>query len=202
MLYNPNVTVKSDSEIETVVAAAINTHATDTINDFNSKLRVSKLSAAIDAADASILNSENSILLQKKFTPTLNAKGNHTLDFVNEIYREIPDSSSVFADGSAPVSSTTFTFSGLTGCSLRDNGDGKLQVVQQESSVLNIVNNNIGTVDYTNGVVTISNFLVSSFTGDAITVSINPVSKTLKSNKNIILSYNKTPSITIEQERI
>ena len=152
MLYNPNITVKSDSEIETVVAAAINTHATDTINDFNSKLRVSKLSAAIDAADASILNSENSILLQKKFTPTLNAKGNHTLDFVNEIYREIPDSSSVFADGSAPVSSTTFTFSGLTGCSLRDNGDGKLQVVQQESSVLNIVNNNIGTVDYTNAV--------------------------------------------------
>ena len=202
VLYNPNVTVKSDSEIETVVSASINTHATDTINDFNSKLRVSKLSAAIDAADASILNSENSILLQKKFTPTLNAKGNHTLDFVNEIYREIPDSSSLFADGSAPVSSSTFTFSGLTGCSLRDNGEGKLQVVQQESSVLNIVNNDIGTVDYTNGVVTISNFLVSSFTGDAITVSVNPVSKTLKSNKNIILSYNKTPSITVIQERI
>jgi len=68
--------------------------------------------------------------------------------------------------------------------------------------VLNIVNNDIGTVDYTNGTVTISNFLVSSFTGDAITVSATPVAKTLKSNKNIILSYNKTPSITVEQERI
>ena len=202
VLYNPNVTTKSDSEIETVVSAAINTHATDTINDFNAKLRVSKLSAAIDAADASILNSENSILLQKKFTPTLNASGNHSLDFVNEIYREIPNGSGLFADGSAPVSSSTFVFGGLTGCSLRDNGNGVLQVVQQESSVLNIVNNNIGTVDYASGVVTISNFLVSSFTGDAITVSVNPVSKTLKSNKNIILSYNKTPSITIQQERI
>ena len=97
---------------------------------------------------------------------------------------------------------TEFTFDGLTGCSLRDNGDGVMQIVQQGSSVLTIVNKDIGTVDYTNGTVKLTNFEVSAFTGDGITVSANPVSKTLKSNKNIILSYNKTPSITIEQERI
>ena len=202
VVYNPNVTVKSDSEIETLVSAAINTHATDTINSFNAKLRASKLSAAIDASDPSILNSDNSITLQKKFTPTLNTKESHTLEYVNEIYREIPDSSSIFPDGSAPVSSTEFTFDGLTGCSLRDNGNGVMQIVQQGSSVLTIVNKDIGTVDYTNGTVKLTNFEVSGFTGDGITVSANPVSKTLKSNKNIILSYNKTPSITIEQERI
>ena len=77
-----------------------------------------------------------------------------------------------------------------------------MQIVQQGSSVLTIVNKDIGTVDYTNGTVKLINFEVSAFTGDGITVSVNPVSKTLKSNKNIILSYNKTPSITIEQERI
>ena len=202
VVYNPNITTKSDSEIQTLVSAAINTHATDTINSFNAKLRVSKLSAAIDASDPSILNSDNSILLQKKFTPTLNIKQSHTLEYVNEIYREIPDSSSVFPDGSAPVSSTEFTFDGLTGCSLRDDGNGVMQIVQQGSSVLTIVNKNIGTMDYTNGIVKLTNFEVSGFTGDGITVSANPVSKTLKSNKNIILSYNKTPSITIEQERI
>ena len=141
-------------------------------------------------------------MLQKKFTPTLNAKGNHTLEFVNEIYRELTDSSKLFADGSAPVSSTEFTFDGLSGCSLRDNGSGVMQVVQQGSSVLTIVNQDIGTVDYTDGTVKLTNFEVSAFIGDAITVSMNPVSKTLKSNKNIILSYNKTPSITIIQERI
>ena len=202
VVYNPNITTKSDSEIQTLVSAAINTHATDTINSFNAKLRTSKLSAAIDASDPSILNSDNSVLLQKKFTPTLNTKESHTLEYVNEIYREIPDSSSIFPDGSAPVSSTEFTFDGLTGCSLRDNGSGVMQIVQQGSSVLTIVNKDIGTVDYTNGIVKLISFEVSAFTGDGITVSANPVSKTLKSNKNIILSYNKTPSITIEQERI
>ena len=202
VVYKPNITTKSDSEIQTLVSAAINTHATDTINSFNAKLRTSKLSAAIDASDPSILNSDNSVLLQKKFTPTLNTKESHTLEYVNEIYREIPDSSSIFPDGSAPVSSTEFTFDGLTGCSLRDNGSGVMQIVQQGSSVLTIVNKDIGTVDYTNGIVKLISFEVSAFTGDGITVSANPVSKTLKSNKNIILSYNKTPSITIEQERI
>jgi hypothetical protein len=202
VVYNPNVTVKSDSEIESLVSAAIDTHATDNINSFNAKLRTSKLSAAIDGSDPSILNSDTSILLQKKFTPTLNTKESHTLEYVNEIYREIPDSSSIFPDGSAPVLSTEFTFDGLTGCSLRDDGNGVMQVVQQGSSVLTIVSRNIGTVDYTNGTVKLTNFEVSGFTGDGITVSANPVSKTLKSNKNIILSYNKTPSITIQQERI
>ena len=202
VVYNPNITTKSDSEIQTAVSSAIDTYTADNINSFNAKLRTSKLSAAIDGSDGSILNSDSSILLQKKFTPALNTKESHTLEYVNKIYREIPDSSSIFTDGSAPVSSTEFTFDGITGCSLRDDGNGVMQIVQQGSSVLTIVSRNIGTVDYTNGTVKLTNFEVSGFTGDGITVSANPVSKTLKSNKNIILSYNKTPSITIEQERI
>ena len=202
VLYNPNITTKSDSEIETLVTAAINNHAEATINDFNAKLRVSKLSADIDAADPSILNNELSVLLQKKFTPTLNTNESVTLEFNNSILREIPDSSNIYADGTSPVSSTTFTFSNITGCTLRDNGNGVMQVVQASSEGVTIVKNEIGTVDYTTGTVKLTNFNVSNFNGEAVVVSINPVSKTLSSSKNIILSYNKTPSITIEQERI
>ena len=70
-----------------LVSAAINTHATDTINSFNAKLRISKLSAAIDASDPSILNSDNSVLLQKKFTPTLNTASSYTLKFSKDYSR-------------------------------------------------------------------------------------------------------------------
>ena len=202
VLYNPNITTKGDSEIETLVSAAINTHAEATINDFNAKLRVSKLSAAIDASDPSILNSENTIRLQKKFIPTLNENNSITLEFNNAILREIPDSSNVFADGSAPITSTNFTFGGISSCSLRDNGNGVMQVVQETGNGVTIVNSDIGTIDYTSGTVKLSNFNVSTFIGADIVVSANPVDKTLKSDKNIILSYNKTPSITIVQERI
>lgn len=200
--YNPNVTTKSDSEIRTLVSSAIDTFAAANINDFNSKLRVSKLSASIDAADPSILNNESSILLQKKFTPSLNTKESFTLEFNNEVYREIPDSSSLFVDGSSPLVSTTFTFGELTGCTLRDNGQGSLEIVQLDSSQVTVVKSKVGTIDYVTGKVSLPDFQVSAFTGDSITVSVNPVAKTLSSTKNIILSYNETPSISIEQERI
>ena len=202
VMYNPNITTKSDSEINSLVTTAINTHATATINEFNSKLRVSKLSAAIDAADTSILNSENSVLLQKKFTPTLNSNESVSLEFNNELLQELPDSSGIFADGTGTITSTLFTFGTLTGCNLRDNGNGVMQIVQQDGTSLTIQNNNIGSVDYTTGTVRLANFNVSTFIGDSIVVSAVPLNKTLSSDKNIILSYNNTPSITIVQERI
>ena len=200
--YNPNITTKSDSEIQTLVTTAINDHAVATINDFNAKLRTSKLSAAIDAADPSILNSENTVLLQKKFTPTLNTNETVTLEFNNPIIQELPDSSGIFADNKGSITSTQFTFGGLSGCSLRDNGSGVMQVVQQDGSTLTIQNNNIGSIDYTSGTVKLTNFNVSTFIGDSVVVSAMPLNKTLSSDKNLILTYNKTPSITIVQERI
>ena len=201
--YNPNLTTKSDSEISTLVSTAINDFAAANINDFNSKLRVSKLVTSIDAADKSILNNETTVLLQKKFTPSLNTKESFTLQFNNEVYREIPESSSsLFVDGTSPLSSTPFTFGELTGCTLRDNGSGSIEIVQLDASQVTIVKSKVGTIDYDTGKVSLPDFEVSAFTGDSITVSVNPVAKTLSSSKNIILSYNETPSISIEQERI
>ena len=77
-----------------------------------------------------------------------------------------------------------------------------MQIVQQDGTSLTIQNNNIGSVDYTTGTVRLANFNVSTFIGDSIVVSAVPLNKTLSSDKNIILSYNNTPSITIVQERI
>ena len=77
-----------------------------------------------------------------------------------------------------------------------------MQVVQQDGSTLTIQNNNIGSIDYTSGTVKLTNFNVSTFIGDSVVVSAMPLNKTLSSDKNLILTYNKTPRITIVQERI
>lgn len=199
--YNPNVTVKSDNEIKNVVVSALSTFAAANINDFDSRLRVSKLSAAIDASDPSILNNDTNIVLEKKIIPTLNATETFVLQFNNEILREIPLNNE-FVDGSSPISSSTFTFDGLSGCTIRDNGSGILQVVQSQDQVLQIVNSNIGTVDYSSGLVNLNSFKTSAFTGDGIKILAQPKSRTILSTKNIILSYNNTPTVTIVQERV
>lgn len=199
--YNPNVTVKSDNEIKNVVVSALSTFAAANINDFDSRLRVSKLSAAVDASDPSILNNDTNIILEKKIIPTLNATETFVLQFNNEILREIPLNNE-FVDGSSPISSSTFTFDGLSGCTIRDNGSGILQIVQSQDQVLQIVNSNIGTVDYSSGLVNLNSFKTSAFTGDGIKILAQPKSRTILSTKNIILSYNNTPTVTIVQERV
>ena len=198
--YNPNETTKSDNEIKTVVINALQTHAAAKINDFNSRLRLSKLAADVDAADPSILNNDVEVLLEKRIVPTLNATETFVLNFNNEIYREIPLNNK-FVDGTSPVSSTTFTFGDTAGCSFRDDGNGKMQIVQDSSAGLSILEQDIGTVDYLSGEVKINSFKTSSFNGSAIKVFANPVSRTISSDKNIILSYNSTPTVTIVQER-
>ena len=201
VVYNPNVTVKSDEEIKTAVVLALSTYTTKAIGDFDSKLRLSQLSRAIDDTDPSIVNNNTVIKLQKSIVPTIGKSGSFRLDFDNEIYREIP-LNNIFVDGTAPITSSTFTFGNLINCFLRDEGSGVLQIVQDSQGVVQVVNSNIGTVDYTSGVVQITELNVSAYTGAGITITAMPTKQTVSSSKNIILSYNSTPRISITQERI
>lgn len=200
--YDPNLTTKSDLDIKSLVIDKIQSFANTNINKFDSTLRKSQLVRNIDDSDSSILNNDTRLLLQKVIVPTIDTADSFVLDFNNQILQEMPQADSTFVDGSAPVTSTQFTFKTLTQCSLRDNGLGTLQIVKQSNGAVQIIEPNAGTVNYENGLVNVNGLIVSSYTGAGITVSANPVSSTLRSDKNIILSYNNTPQINIIQERV
>ena len=200
--YDPNTTSKLDADIKSLVTDKIQTFANTNINKFNSTLRSSQLARAIDDADGSILNNDTTILLKKNLNPDLNTANSFVLNFNNKIQQEIPNASNQFVDGTAPITSTGFTFSNLTSCTLRDDGLGTLQVVKQANGVLEVVQNDIGTVNYEDGIVNINSFKVTAFEGAAISVTATPANRTVKSDKNIILSYNQTPIINIIQERV
>ena len=160
--YNPNVTTKSDNEIKTIVGDSIKAHTDANINDFDTKLRMSKLAASIDASDPSVLNSDVTATLEKRIVPELNKSQTFLLQYDNELYREIP-LAGVFVDGTAPITSSTFTFDGLTGCSFRDNGLGVLQIVQDTTSGIEVIETKVGTVDYELGLVNINSFKINIF---------------------------------------
>jgi len=198
--YNPNITTKSDNEIKIAVISAIKTHTDAEINDFDTKLRLSKLAAAVDGCDPSILNNDAKVILEKRIVPELNKSQTFLLQYDNELYREIP-LNGAFVDGTAPISSSTFTYNGLTGCSFRDNGSGILQIIQDATAGIEVVETSIGTVNYTEGSVNINSFKTSLFTGNAIRLFATPTSRTISSSKNIILTYNAQPTVQIVQER-
>ena len=201
VVYNPNVTTLGQQEIRSKVVASINTFMAASINDFDSKLRQSKLVKEIDSADPSILHNETRLELSKTIVPVLGVATTYSLKFDNEIYREIPKNGE-FVDGSSPLSSTTFTYDGLSGCSIRDNGDGILQIVRLDASTNSVVNAKVGSINYATGTVDILSLIVSSYVGAGIKITANPSKQTVKSSANIILKYNNTPIITVNQERI
>ena len=67
---------------------------------------------------------------------------------------------------------------------------------------MQVVSSSIGAINYSTGVVQISDLNVSAYSGAGITLTAMPTKQTVSSSKNIILSYNSTPHITITQERI
>lgn len=206
VFYNPNATSLSPVDLESKVSTSISEFALANINGFSGNCRTSRLVNAIDQSDPSILNNNTTITLQRNIVPTIGLSQTFTVDFGNKIRRETSTSDrGVFIDGTPPVSSTSFTYDGLTGCLIVDDGNGVLMVARDSVSnsvvTRSILNGNIGNVDYTTGLVVIKSLLVGSYTGSSISIFATPDSRSVTSSKNIILQYRAPALITITPER-
>ena len=69
--YNPRSTTSTSSQIQAGVTTAVQSFASKTLNTFNSTFNAYDLLSAIQSVDASIVTSEYTIQLQKKFLPNL-----------------------------------------------------------------------------------------------------------------------------------
>jgi hypothetical protein len=89
VLYNPTQTTSTSNQIQSAVIAAIQNFATSTLNTFNSTLNSYDMQTAIQNADQSIITSEFSIQLQKKFYPNLTTPTTYSLNFGVPLQRGI-----------------------------------------------------------------------------------------------------------------
>jgi hypothetical protein len=79
--YDQSSTNLTAPEIQTLVRNTIVSYASTELNKFNEPFKFSRLQTAIDNADPSITNSDLSITLQKRFTPSLNESLNYEITF-------------------------------------------------------------------------------------------------------------------------
>jgi hypothetical protein len=92
-----------------------------------------------------------------------------------------------FSDFKPSIVSTTFTFRGIL-ARLQDDGAGNMQVVSSGSVNAEILNPSIGTVNYTTGEVSLVNFAVERFVGNAIKIYAASASPDVTSPKSRILT--------------
>lgn len=200
--YNTGSTTLSSLDIEDRIRQAIRNYNTTELNRFGVTLRYSRLSGAIDAADDSIISNDLYVKPYIGFIPSLTTPSNYTFKFYNEFIRmPYSDRAHIYEDEHT-ISSTPFVFQGNL-CTIEDDGLGKLRFVQVSGSNHLVVRNNVGTVDYTNGVVELVNFIPSSYIGQEIKIYALPLFKDITASKNQILKIEDVDvSVNVLTERI
>lgn len=81
VVYNPNKTTQSSSQIESGVKAAIQSFANQSLNTFNSTFNSYDLLKTVQQYDSSIVTSEYDLKLQKKLFPNLVTPTTYTLQY-------------------------------------------------------------------------------------------------------------------------
>lgn len=200
--YNTGSTTQTVFDIETSIRNAIASYSANNLEDFAVTLRYSSLTSAIDAADSSIISNDLYAKPYLTFKPTLNVVQSHTLKFYNE-FKRLPHSDRVHVyEDEHTIRSTPFVYEGAL-CTLEDDGLGVLRLVQVSGNQHLVTAENVGTVDYTNGIVTITNLKVSSYEGSQIKVYAVPLIKDITASRNQVLRIlNSDVNVNIIAERI
>lgn len=224
--YNINLTGLNPEDIRTYVIDSILNHASTNLNNFGRTLRYSRFIRDIDSAETSIISNETNIELVKYLTPVLSTSvtstpnatsgslvsiatsgvvssgQNVTIDFKNPLKNDVPGKGAEHVIGDIHVvSSSTFTYNGISNCRLEDDGDGVMRIVAvsgtQHRTIINI-----GTVDYDTGIIRINNFNITNYTGTSLKIYAKPRTLDITSSQNVILNILENDvDVTIEQIR-
>ena len=167
--YNVNSTILSPDEIKIIVSNSISTFSNTNLSTFSSDLRVSKLIGDIDDSDASIVSNDTKIKIIKRISPVFTVPLNASWSFENKLYSE--NIRYILPSGHEPIiSSTPFQYNGNISY-IQDNGVGNLYVYTTANGTsTNVLQNSVGSVNYTTGEIVISNLIVSSYEGDYIKI--------------------------------
>ena len=200
--YNINVTTQSIADIRTKVLNAITSFNTANLGDFNKTLRFSKLIAAIDASDPSILGNSTTIRAIRKISPQFAEPNAYAISFANALTPDhFPPSPTQFANYVPAIVSGPFTYDGAT-CYLEDDTTGIVDIVNYANDRRNVVEPNIGTIDYQTGLLNIGLLTIDGYTGDGVKIYGTVADPRIVSAKNLIMQI-KSEDVTIRvvQER-
>ena len=191
--YKPNMTTKSASQLSGLIQTAIQNYFSSDLQKFNQDFVLSRASAAIDAADPSIYGNQINIKVQKRIVPILNATQTYSLNFLTKIHP-------------AEMSSTRFyvLYNGtLVPARIGDKpdstdilsnytGTGTLYLYHADTG--DVLVNNLGSVDYPSGTMTISNLNVAGYFPDQtdirIDISVQEFGSDINAIRNNILVLN------------
>ena len=190
--YNPNQTTRTPGELASSISSRVVSFEQNYMSSFGKSFRFSRFLDYLDSTDEAILTTEATIRLRKTFTPNLSGVNSYALNFNNALQKLGPKeliAGNSKHPGYGGITSSTFVYGGNNSY-FDDNGFGTMRIYYPSTAgQLGRVYTNYatGTIDYAAGVVSINNFVPTSYIGDTISVIAAPVSPNITPVRNQIL---------------
>ena len=187
VLYNVNQTNKTTADIMSAVQSAISGYSLTSLENFKVTLYHSSLSRAINDVDTSIVSNDTTVRAIRRFVPSLNQDVTAVIDFYNALESEtgLRLTTTETHYGHTLVSSV-FTYE-TQPCVLVDDTQGNVFIAVEQGNTIGIIKK-VGSLDYTTGRLTLTNFNISDYQGNYITLKVRTLAKNIASVKNTILA--------------
>jgi len=186
--FDPAKTKRTAGEIKALVQYSIINYGNVDLEKFNRSFLYTEFSTKLNRAEKSITNNRSKITMQKRFEPFLGSSATYEVEFRNAI--EHPHDGHM----AGVVTSGGFEYKKPSGeivtAYIEDDGNGILRLYDYVNRVKTIFNDNIGTVDYHAGLVSLTNFSPVNIPGQTNIIKINakPSELDIVSKNNNILT--------------
>ena len=195
--YDAKSTTRSSDSIKALVSSAITTFNTDNLGQFDGLFRHSKFIETINKVDTSILSNITTVKMHKSFTATTSGATTYTISYNNAFYNP---HSGHNASGGGVLTSSGFKINGDTTNEyfLDEDGAGNVRLYYLVGQVRTYTNNNQGTIDYTNGSVTLNSLFITSVsnvdgaTSTAVRLTVIPNSVDVIPVRNQVIEIDET----------
>ena len=202
--YNSSTTILGKSDLETAVITNLNGYSSNTLNTFNSPFRHSEVTGLIDDADNAIVSNITTVTMGKFFEPSLNTSTNYTVNFANSFYNPHSEHNK---SGGGILASTGFQINGDTTTEyfFDEDGAGVVRIYSIVSGTRTYYSSAAGTIDYTNGTVSINAVKITAVsnvdgaTSTQIRVTAIPTSTDVVPVRNQILEIDLVNSTVTGQ---
>lgn len=182
--FNKKKTILTQQAINAKFFNALTSYSSDKLEKFKRNFSYSDLVAFVRSIDSSIIDFNINTKYEKQFVPILNTNGIYQFNFYHEI---IPGSVVVSNFRVADTDYVGYTYTLVDDA----NGNINLQKVGTNGTVL--IAKNIGVVDYTKGVVNLSNFNPNSVIDGYVSVTVSPAqtNQSLSGIRDNILAFGR-----------
>ena len=158
--FDAKSTTRTADSIKALVSSAITTFNTNNLGQFDSIFRHSKFIETINKVDTSILSNITTVKMHKSFTATTTSATTYTIKFNNAFYN--PHSGHNASGGGILVSSGFKINGDITNeYFLDEDGAGNIRLYYLVGQTRTYTNNSIGTIDYTNGTITLNSLFIT-----------------------------------------